>query len=156
MVVSCGVILNQSVILLVEDNPDDEDLTLLALQRNGITNPIVIVRNGAEALDYLFGLGIYSGRNPYETPQLILMDLKLPKLSGLEVLRQIRNHPQTCCIPVVILTTSLEDQDLLESYRLFANSYIQKPVDFTQFVHLIGQLAFYWLKLNQSPPQREG
>jgi two-component system response regulator len=130
-------------ILLVEDNPDDEMLTLRALERNHIANEIVVARDGAEALDYLFGAGVL--------PQVVLLDLKLPKVDGLEVLKRIRADERTCLLPVVILTSSDEDQDIAESYHLGANSYVRKPVNFGQFVETIGQLGLYWLVLNQPP-----
>jgi len=140
------------VILLVEDNPDDEELTRRALVKSNVSNPLVVVRDGAEALDYLFARGAHAGRDPAEIPQVILLDLKLPKVDGLEVLRQIRADPRTKLYPVVILTSSTEDQDLLRGYGLGANSYIRKPVDFSQFVEAVRQLGLYWLVLNQPPP----
>ena len=140
------------IILLVEDNQDDEALTLRAFQRNKIRNPIVCVRDGQEALDWLFGEGAHRGRNSSERPAVVLLDLKLPKVEGMEVLRRVREHPQTKLTPVVILTSSKEDRDRLEGYSLGANSYIQKPVDFEQFVEAIRQLGLYWLVLNEPPP----
>ncbi len=140
------------IILLVEDNPDDEALTLRAFHRNNIRNPVVCVRDGQEALDWLFGEGAYRGRNPAERPAVVLLDLKLPKVDGMEVLRRVREHPQTKLTPIVILTSSKEDRDRLEGYSLGANSYIQKPVDFEQFVEAIRQLGLYWLVLNEPPP----
>lgn len=142
----------QKVVLLVEDNPDDVDLTLRAFRRNNLMNEIVVVRDGAEALDYLFGRGAYADRELAILPQLILLDLKLPKVDGLEVLRQIRANELTKLLPVVILTSSKEEQDLIQSYSLHANSYIRKPVDFNQFRESIRQLGLYWLVLNESPP----
>jgi two-component system response regulator len=139
-------------ILLVEDNPDDEELTLIALRDNKISNPIVVARDGQEALDYLFGAGQYTGRDSRETPALILLDLKLPKVSGLEVLRRLRAHEHTRLTPVAILTSSKEDSDVLQSYSLGANSYIRKPVDFPQFIEAVRQLGLYWLVLNEPPP----
>jgi two-component system, response regulator len=143
-------------ILLVEDNPDDEALTLRAFQRNKIRNPVVCVRDGQEALDWLFGEGKYSDRNPSDHPAVVLLDLKLPKVDGLEVLRRVREHAVTRLTPIVILTSSREEQDRLEGYSLGANSYIQKPVDFEQFVEAIKQLGLYWLVLNEPPPARRG
>lgn len=139
-------------ILLVEDNRDDETLTLRAFERNKIRNPIVCVRDGQEALDWLFGEGQYAGRKHPERPAVVLLDLKLPKVDGLEVLRRVRANPATRLTPIVILTSSREDRDRLEGYSLGANSYIQKPVDFEQFVDSIRQLGLYWLVLNEPPP----
>jgi two-component system, response regulator len=139
-------------ILLVEDNRDDEALSMRAFERNKIRNPVVCVRDGQEALDWLFGTGAYAGRNIADLPALVLLDLKLPKVDGLEVLRRIREHPATKLTPVVILTSSREDRDRLEGYSLGANSYIRKPIDFEQFVHAIRQLGLYWLVLNEPPP----
>ena len=139
-------------ILLVEDNPDDELLTLRALKKQNITNEVVVARDGAEALDYLFGSGPYAGRDLSVMPQLILLDLKLPKIDGLEVLRRVRADERTRLLPVVILTTSREQQDLLQGYGLGANSYVRKPVDFYQFAEAVRQLGLYWLLLNESPP----
>jgi len=144
--------MNHKMILLVEDNPDDEALTLRALKKSNIANRIVVVRDGAEALDYLFGTGSYAGRDVHELPQVILLDLKLPKVDGLEVLRRIRADPRTRMLPVVILTSSKEEQDLVSAYTLGVNSYVRKPVDFNQFVEAIGQLGLYWLVLNEPPP----
>lgn len=140
------------VILLVEDNPDDELLTLRALRKNNILNEVVIARDGVEALDYLFGEGAYAGRDTGNPPQLVLLDLKLPKLDGLEVLKRIRSDPRTRFQPVVILTTSNEDQDIIASYELGANSFIRKPVDFDQFMEAVRQLGLYWLVLNTAFP----
>lgn len=139
-------------ILLVEDNPDDEELTLRALAKSKILNPVVVARDGVEALDYLFGRGAYSGRDLHDMPQVVLLDLKLPRLDGLEVLRAVRADPRTKVLPVVILTSSAEEQDILTGYGLGANSYIRKPVDFTQFVEAVRQLGLYWLVLNQPVP----
>jgi len=140
------------VILLVEDNPDDEELTLRALSKSNVVNRVVVVRDGAEALDYLFRRGKHADRSLNEVPQLVLLDLKLPKLGGLEVLRALRADDRTKLLAVVILTSSVEDQDLLRCYDLGANSYIRKPVDFTQFVEAIRQVGLYWLVLNQPAP----
>jgi two-component system response regulator len=144
---------NLTEILLVEDNRDDEMLTLRALKRNNIANEIVVARDGAEALDYLFAVGEYAGRDTGTMPQVVLLDLKLPKVDGLEVLRRIRADKRTRILPVVVLTSSDEERDIVESYSLGANSYIRKPVDFGQFVETIRQLGLYWLVLNQAPPE---
>lgn len=144
--------LTQKILVIVEDNPDDEALTARALRRNNIANPLVVLRDGAEALDYLFGSGAYAGRDPREVPAVILLDLKLPKLDGLEVLQRLRADPRTRLIPVVILTSSVEEQDILSSYSLGANSYIRKPVEFEAFVQAARQLGLYWLVLNEAPP----
>lgn len=143
----------ENVILLVEDNPDDEALTQRALLRNNIRNQVVVARDGAEALDWLFGEGAHAGRDPSDLPALILLDLKLPKIDGLEVLRRLRADERTRLAPVVILTSSREEQDLTRGYSLGANSYIRKPVDFAQFVEAVRQLGLYWLVLNERPPQ---
>lgn len=137
--------MNDKAILLVEDNPDDEALTLRALKKNKICNEIVVAHDGTEAVDYLSNIG--NG-----LPALVLLDLKLPKLGGLEVVRHVRSEPRTRRLPVVILTTSMEEQDLISSYDLGANSYIRKPVDFAQFTEAVRQLGLYWLVLNESPP----
>lgn len=141
----------KKIILLVEDNPDDEMLTLRAMRKNNIVNEIIVARDGAEALDYIFGTGKYEHRDPTETPQVILLDLNLPKIGGLDVLKRIRKDERTALYPVVILTSSKEERDLVESYRLGANSYIRKPVDFNQFSEAIRQLGLYWLVLNEVP-----
>jgi CheY-like chemotaxis protein len=147
------VFVGDKIILLVEDNADDEALTLRALKKNNIRNEVVIARNGAEALDYLFGTGAHIGRDVSVMPTLILLDLKLPKIDGLEVLRRIRAHEWTKLLSVVILTSSKEEQDLVNGYSLGANSYIRKPVDFAQFTEAIRELGLYWLVLNEPPPK---
>jgi two-component system response regulator len=144
--------MSEKTILLVEDNPDDELLTLRALRKNKILNEVTVVRDGAEALDYLFGAGKYAGRDTRDMPQVVLLDLKLPKLDGLEVLRRLRAEELTRRLPVVVLTSSDEEQDILASYDLGANSYVRKPVEFHQFIDALGQLGLYWLVLNQPPP----
>jgi two-component system response regulator len=141
-----------NTILLVEDNPDDEALTLRALQKNNIKNDVVVAHDGVEALDYLFGSGQYAGRDAAQLPQVVLLDLKLPKLEGLEVLRRLRSDERTKLLPVVILTSSVEQQDRLRGYDLGANSYVRKPVDFNQFIEAVRQLGLYWLILNERPP----
>lgn len=138
-------------ILLVEDNPDDVALTQRAFRNSKILNRLVVVQDGAEALDYLFATGPWEGLAPSDVPALILLDLKLPKIDGLEVLRRLRSDPRTKLIPVVILTSSVEEQDVIRGYDLGCNSYIHKPVDFTQFVEAAQQLGMYWLVLNQPP-----
>lgn len=138
-------------ILLVEDNPDDEALTLRAMNKMSITNQIYVARDGAEALDFLFSTGIYANRRLNELPAVILLDLKLPKVDGLEVLRKLRSNELTRYIPVVVLTNSNEEQDILSSYSLGANSYVRKPVDFQMFTNLVGQLGKYWLAINETP-----
>ncbi|WP_374338836.1 response regulator [Methyloversatilis sp.] len=141
-------------ILLVEDNPDDEALTLRAFHKNRIANEVVVARDGVEALDYLFGTGQHAGRDLSVAPAVILLDLKLPRVDGLEVLRRVRADARTNLLPVVILTTSREQQDIYEAYQLGANSYIRKPVDFEKFIYAVGQLGLYWLVLNEpvDPP----
>lgn len=145
--------MKKKVILLIEDNADDELLTLRALKRNNILNQVVVLRDGEEAGDYIFGTGKYEGRNVSEAPQVILLDLNLPKISGLELLKKIRADERTRLFPVVVLTSSNSDKDMVESYRLGANSYIRKPVDFDQFVDSVRQLGLYWLVLNEIPAE---
>lgn len=142
----------ERTILLVEDNPRDEELTLRALRKSSILNPIVVAHDGVEALDYLFGRGAHEGRDTAHGPEVVLLDLKLPKIDGLEVLRALRADDRTKLLPVVVLTSSKEDQDLTRSYSEGANSYVRKPVDFQQFVEAIRQLGLYWLVINESPP----
>jgi two-component system response regulator len=144
--------MNEKAILLVEDNPDDEELTLRALRKNNIQNEVFVARDGAEALDYLFGTGSFTGRDVSKMPSVTLLDLKLPKIDGLEVLKRIRADERTKLLPVVILTSSKEEQDLISGYALGANSYIRKPVDFSQFIEAVRQLGLYWLLLNESAP----
>jgi two-component system, response regulator len=142
----------RKVILLVEDNADDEALTLRALTRNNIGNEVIVARDGEEALDWLFCTGQYQSRDPRQQPALVLLDLKLPKVDGLEVLKRIRDHIDTRVVPVVILTSSREEQDRLRGYLNGANSYIRKPIDFAHFVEAVRQLGLYWLVLNEPPP----
>lgn len=142
--------MEKKIILLVEDNPDDEALTLRALKKNNIANDVIVTRDGQEALEYLFAEGQYAGRDNSRMPEVILLDLKLPKLDGHEVLKQIRANPHTKHLPVVMLTTSSEEQDVFDSYEFGANSYIRKPVDFEQFMESIKQLGMYWLVMNVS------
>jgi two-component system response regulator len=146
---------DNKIILLIEDNPDDEALTLRALKKNNILNEVVVARDGVEGLDYLFGTGAYADRDVSDQPQVILLDLKLPKVDGLEVLRRIRADERTRLFPVVILTTSNQDRDVISSYQLGANSYIRKPVDFDQFMEAVRQLGLYWLVLNVPPPRQD-
>jgi two-component system response regulator len=143
---------NKRKILLVEDNPDDVELTLRALKKNNITNDVVVAKDGADALDYLDGAGAHKGRDTDDMPTVILLDLKLPKIDGIEVLRRIRSDGKKKFIPVVILTSSKEEKDLINGYKLGANSYIRKPVDFNQFVDAVRQLGMYWLLLNEPAP----
>jgi two-component system response regulator len=145
--------MREKIILLVEDNLDDELLTLRALKKNNVTDEVVVARDGAEALEYLFATGEYAGRDTSVMPQVILLDLKLPRIDGLEVLRRLRADERTRLLPVVILTSSKEVQDMLDGYGLGANSYIRKPVNFEQFVRAVEQLKLYWLSLNEAPPR---
>jgi len=144
--------MDEKIILLVEDNADDEALTLRALKKNNIKNDVVVAHDGVEALDYLFGTGPFAGRRGM--PQLVLLDLKLPRIDGLEVLRRLRADPRTHLLPVVILTSSKEERDLVNGYSLGANSYVRKPVDFGEFTEAIRQLGLYWLILNEAPPTK--
>ncbi len=143
--------MQNKTILLVEDNPDDVKLTLRALEKSRVANEVVVAHDGVEALDYLFGTGRFAGRDTDMMPQVVLLDLKMPKLDGIEVLRKIRTEKKTRMLPVVILTTSNEDKDRTDSYNLSANSYIRKPVDFNQFAEAVKQLGLYWLVLNEPP-----
>jgi CheY-like chemotaxis protein len=143
---------NHKIILLVEDNPDDEALAIRALKRHHIGNEIVVARDGVEALDYVFGTGIHEGRDMINKPSVVLLDLKLPRIDGLEVLRRLREDDRTKLLPVVVLTTSSEEGDVINSYSLGCNSYIRKPVDFVQFSEAIRQLGMYWLLMNEPPP----
>ena len=144
--------MSQNVILLVEDNPDDELLTLRALKKTGVQNEVVVAHDGVEALDYLFASGPHAGRDPAVVPRLILLDLKLPRVNGLEVLERLRSAERTRRLPVVILTSSKEQRDMLDGYGLGANSYVRKPVNFEQFIKAVEQLKLYWLGLNEAPP----
>mgnify|MGYP001594873209 FL=1 len=144
--------MKDKIILLVEDNPDDVELTLRALKKNNILNEVVVARDGAEALDYLFGKGAYAGRDQGIMPAVVLLDLKLPRIDGLEVLERIRSEERTKFLPVVILTSSKEEKDRRSGHNLGANSYIRKPVDFNQFIEAVRQLGLYWLILNEPPP----
>jgi two-component system, response regulator len=144
--------MSEKVILLVEDNADDEALTRRAFKQNNISNEIVVARDGAEALEYVFGTGKYAGRDVRNLPAITLLDLNLPKIGGLQVLEKIRADPRTALMPVVILTSSKEDQDVLSGYRLHCNSYVRKPVNFDEFLLAAKQLGLYWLLLNERPP----
>ena len=145
--------MTDKVILIAEDNANDEELTLRALRKNKISNNIVVVRDGQEALDYLFGGGAHAGRDVSQRPQVMLLDINLPKVNGLEVLKRIRADERTKTMPVVILTSSAEERDRLAAYANFANSYIRKPVDFDQFTESVRELGLYWLVLNEPPPR---
>lgn len=142
----------KKIVLLVEDNPDDEELTRMAFESSHLLNELVVVRDGAEALDFLFMRGVHANRDPEIVPQVILLDLKLPKVSGMDVLRSLRNDPRTSMIPVVVLTSSKEEEDVVRSYQLGANAYVRKPVDFAEFSEAATQLGVFWLLLNQPPP----
>jgi two-component system, response regulator len=147
--------MKKKMILLVEDNPDDEELALRALKQHSILNEIVVVRDGAEALEFLFGTGAYAGRDATELPELVLLDLKLPKLNGAEVLEQLRNDPRTKILPVVVLTSSSEEEDIVTSYMQGANSYVRKPIRFADFTRAIEQVGNYWLLLNRTTVEEE-
>ena len=142
------------MILLVEDNPNDEELTLRALRKANIANEVAIARDGQEAIDFLFGTGKYAGREPPAMPAVVLLDLKLPKLDGIDVLKRIRADPRTKLIPVVVLTSSSEDEDMVRSYQSGANSYVRKPIEFSAFANAVTQLGMYWVLINQVPPSR--
>ncbi|MES3006821.1 MAG: response regulator [Pseudomonadota bacterium] len=144
--------MNDKIILLVEDNPDDEELTIRSLRRGNISNEIVVMRDGSAALDWLFAAGAHTGRNPELLPAVVLLDLKLPKLNGIDVLKHIRASPRTRLLPVVVLTSSSEDDDVFKSYESGANSYVRKPVDFTHFAEVVMQLGVFWLTHNERPP----
>jgi two-component system, response regulator len=148
--------MKDSILLLVEDNQHDEELVLRALRKNNIRNEVVVTRDGAEALDYLFATGVHAGRNAAEQPTVVLLDLKLPKIDGLEVLRRIRADERTRLLPVVILTSSKEDKDRMMGYTSGANSFVRKPIEFVEFSEAIAQLGLYWLLLNEPPPLRGG
>ena len=148
--------MNDRVILLVEDEEDDVALTLRALKKGNIANEVMVVRDGAEALDWLFTAGAYAGRDPDDAPAVVLLDLKLPKVDGLEVLRRVRADERTRLLPVVVLTSSKEERDVIGSYSLGCNSYVRKPVDFLEFSDAVRQLGLYWLILNEPPPGKEG
>lgn len=144
--------MESKIILLVEDSPDDEELTLRALRRHNILNEVVVMRDGVDALEYLLFTGKHARRDPKEQPALVMLDLKLPRISGLEVLKKLRSDERTRRLPVVVFTSSSEDQDLMRSYDNGANSYVRKPVDFGQFSEAVRQLGLYWLLLNEPPP----
>jgi len=146
--------MTKNIILLVEDNPDDEELTLIVFKHSKIANEVVVVHDGVEALEYIFGASKSPGNVVNKLPQVMLLDLKLPRMGGLDVLKRIRSDPRTQLLPVVIFTSSSEEEDVLSSYRLGANSYVRKPVEFQSFSEAIQQLGLYWLLINQSPPQR--
>ncbi len=148
--------MKKRTILLVEDNPDDVELTLRALEQYHVKNQIAVVRDGAESLDYLFATGAYSDRDKTTMPAVVILDLKLPKVDGLEVLQRMRADERTKLVPVVILTSSKEERDMVNGYKFGANSYVQKPVDFTEFIEAARQLGLYWLVINEPPPQLRG
>jgi two-component system response regulator len=147
------MVIQDETILLVEDNPDDVELTLRAFKKNNIANNVVVARDGVEALDYLFGKGAYADRDTSDTPRIILLDLKMPKLDGIQVLERLRADERTRLVPVVILTSSKEEQDLVKGYKSGANSYVRKPVDFNQFVEAVRHIGLYWLLINEQPIQ---
>jgi len=149
-----GVVMNQPYILLVEDNPDDEELTLLSLRRHNLGHEIIVVRDGVEAVEFMSGEGQYAGRDVTQTPTVVLLDLKLPKLDGLGVLKRLRADPRTRRQPVVVLTSSSQDADVIASYQLGANSYVRKPVEFGNFMEAVGSLGLYWALVNTPPPVR--
>lgn len=144
--------MEEKIILLVEDNPDDVELTLRAFKKNNILNPVIIAKDGVEALDYLFGTGMYAERDMKKMPVVVLLDLKLPKIDGMEVLKRVRRDERTKLLPVVILTSSAEQTDVINGYSLGANSYIRKPVEFNQFAEAMRHLGLYWLLWNEPPP----
>jgi two-component system response regulator len=144
----------EKTIMLVEDNPNDEELTLRALKKANIANQVAIARDGQEALDFLFATGKYAGRAPATMPAVVLLDLKLPKLDGIDVLQRIRADPRTKLVPVVVLTSSSEDEDMIRSYQSGANSYVRKPIEFSAFANAVTQLGMYWVLINQIPPSR--
>jgi len=146
--------LAEKLILLVEDNPDDEDLTVRSLRKSGVANEIAVARDGSEAVDFLFCEGKHAGRSPETMPAVVLLDLKLPKMSGIDVLKRMRADPRTQYIPVVVLTSSSEDEDMVRSYESGANSYVRKPVNFDAFVQAVSQLGLYWMLLNERAPRR--
>jgi two-component system, response regulator len=144
--------IREKIILLVEDNSTDEEFTLRGLRKANLANEVVVTRDGSEAIDFLFCTGRYAGRDPTQMPAVVMLDLKLPKLSGFDVLKRMRADPRTKALPVVVLTSSSEDEDMLRSYELGANSYVRKPVEFSAFAAAVGQLGIYWVLLNQKPP----
>lgn len=146
--------MTEKIILLVEDNPDDEELTIRSLRRANIANEIIVARDGVEALDFLNREGKFKDEDKGKIPALVLLDLKLPKLNGIDVLKRMRGDPRTQLIPVVVLTSSSEEDDMLQSYQFGANSYVRKPVDFSQFATAVNQLGIFWLLYNQEPPRR--
>lgn len=147
------MVVREKMILLVEDNPDDEELTCRALRKAKIANEIVVARDGSEALDWLFGTGQYAGRDLSEMPAVVLLDLKLPKMGGFDVLNRMRADPRTKLVPVVVLTSSSEDEDKLDSYKFGANSYVRKPVAMAEFSNAVSQLGMYWMLINETPPE---
>jgi CheY-like chemotaxis protein len=150
---SINMIAKEKVILLAEDNPDDVELTKRALKKANVANEVIVAKDGVEALDYLFGTGIHEGRNTKELPQVVLLDIKMPRMDGMEVLKKIRENKLTEFLPVVILTSSDEEADMLNGYKLGANSYVRKPVEFSEFSEAVGRLGLYWLLLNQQPSE---